>query len=269
MTASGTKEPCRDWIWSDAIAGGRDWEQWIKFFLPNQVFWKYPVPSLRPACERCGWLVRKVSPPCSREDRTQSLSTGTHRRGWSDPMKKSIASLAALFLCVAATATFAQGPGDIINRIENFVHSAVAKAAQSRWSKLPETEYACVNQKLQERGDSLPSLIERGVFPSDRRVAKVRSQCHGASAPQQFQKLDHRAYRRSGQDTVITASNYHDCENACSQSSSCAALTYFRAERMCRMMQSTTELDTDEGAVSAIRIESITGSVAPQTPRPE
>jgi hypothetical protein len=184
-------------------------------------------------------------------------------------MTRSIASLVALFLCVAATATFAQSPGDIINRIENFVHSAVAKAARSRWSKLPETEYACVNQKLQERGDSLPSLIERGVFPSDRRVAKVRSQCHGASAAQQFQKLDNRAYKRSGQDIVITASHFHDCENACGESSSCAALTYFRAEKMCRMMQSTTELETDEGADSALRIESITGSVAPQTPKPD
>jgi hypothetical protein len=35
------------------------------------------------------------------------------------------------------------------------------------------------------------------------------------------------------------------------------------------MMQSATELETDEGADSAIRIESITGSVAPQTPRPD
>jgi PAN domain-containing protein len=184
-------------------------------------------------------------------------------------MKKSTASFAALLLCVTATATFAQSPGDIINRIENFFHSGVAKAARSRWSKLPETEYACVNQKLQERGDNLPSLIERGVFPNDRRVAKARSQCQGASASQQFQKLDKRAYKRSGQDIVMTASHYHDCENACGQSSSCAALTYFRAEKMCRMMQSTTELETDEGADSAIRIESITGSVAPRTPRPD
>jgi PAN domain len=183
-------------------------------------------------------------------------------------MTRSIASLVALFLCFIATETFAQSPGDIINRVENFVHSAIAKAAQSRWSKLPEAEHSCVNQKLQERGDSLPALIERGVFPSDRRVAKVRSQCRGASAAQQFQKLDNRAYQRSGQDIVITASNYHDCENACSQSSSCAALTYFRAVKMCRMMQSTTELDADEGADSAIRSESITGSVAPQAPKP-
>jgi hypothetical protein len=181
-------------------------------------------------------------------------------------MTRSIASLVALFLCFIATETFAQSPGDIINRVENFFHSAIAKAARSRWSKLPETEYSCVNEKLQERGDSVPSLIERGVFPGDRRIAKVRSQCHGASPPQQFQKLDHRAYKRLGQDTVITASHYHDCENACSQSSSCAALTYFRAEKMCRMMQSTTELTADEGADSAIRIESVTGSVAPQTP---
>jgi hypothetical protein len=187
-------------------------------------------------------------------------------QGWSDLMTRSTASLVALFLCTIATPTFAQSPSEIINYFQNLIHSTNVKGAQSRWSKLPETETACVNQMLQERGESLQSLIDRGVYPSDRRVAKIRSQCRGASAAQQFQKLDNRAYKRSGNDTVIAASNYRDCENACSQSSTCAALTYFRAEKMCRMMQSTTELATDEGADSAIRNEPITGSIAPQTP---
>jgi hypothetical protein len=138
-------------------------------------------------------------------------------------MIKSIASLLALFLGVFSTATFAQSPGEIINYIENLVHSSIAKGAKSRWSKLPESEFSCVNLKLQERGDNLESLIRRGILPSDRRVAKVRSECRGSSVSQQFQRLENQAFKRSGRDVVITASNYQDCENACSKSSSCVA----------------------------------------------
>jgi hypothetical protein len=393
-------------------------------------------------------------------------------------MRTFTAVLASLPLYVIATAAFAQSFGDIINRVEGFVHSAIAKKAEAEWKKLPQAEFSCVNQKLQERGDSLQSAAQRGVFPSDRRVSQIRSQCRGSdqqsaeskygvdglavgsrigfegaayreysctpseqfdgftwcqktrnekerrrsftatysllhtrggkivyvsryqdpvffdrneadediqrysgkiggspritkmphradapdgmialwgtttleqldqdstrilsegkspkkgllvdfignfarsakeglpiyrigggpgfvwaasfdrsgrgtlrlsavdaselphppaeqaaiaapSAPPQFQRLDNRMFKRSGQDVIVTAADYNDCETACSQSSSCAALTFFRAERICRMMQSPTELAVDEGAHSAIRIDSITGSVAPRAP---
>jgi hypothetical protein len=142
-------------------------------------------------------------------------------------MKKSIASLLALSLGVFSTAAFAQSPGEIISHIQNLVHSSIAKGAKSRWSKLPESEFSCVNQKLRERGDNLETLIRRGVSPSDKRVAKVRSECRGSSVSRQFRLLENHSFKRSGQDIVITASNYHDCENACSKSSTCGALNTF------------------------------------------
>jgi hypothetical protein len=162
-----------------------------------------------------------------------------------------------------ATAASAQSGVDIIDRVENFIHSAIAKSARSRWSKLPESEYACVEQKLQERGESLEALIKRGILPNDSRVAKIRSQCRGALASRTFQRLEDQAYKRSEQDTLITASDYKDCEKHCGGSSSCAALTYFRKEKICRLMPAATELREDEGADSALRMDSITGSVAP------
>jgi len=226
-------------------------EHKVNFFLPNQ--------HARPHTGAGGPL-RRFSAWSRRIARNEG--------GWSDLMIRSSASLLSLFLCLFATAALAQSPDDIIKRVESFFHSAFTKSAQSRWSKLPEAEYSCVDQKLRERGDNLQSLIKRGVFPGDRRIADIRSQCRGALASQQFQRLDNQAYKRSGQGIVVTVSSYHDCENACSQSSSCSALTYFRAEKLCRIMQSTTELIADEGADSATRIESITGSVAPQTPSP-
>jgi PAN domain len=180
--------------------------------------------------------------------------------------RSSIAFLLSLCLCVFATATYAQSPSDMIDRFKHLIHSAIAKAAKSRWSTLPDGEYSCVNKKLEERGESIQFLVKRGVFPNDRRVARVRSECHGLSPSQQFRRIENRAYKRSGQDILITASNYDECENACSESSSCAAVTYFRSAKICRIMQSATELAIDNGADSAIRIEPITGSVAPQTP---
>jgi len=169
----------------------------------------------------------------------------------------------SLALCLMATAASAQSPGDIIDRVEKFIHSAIAKSARSRWSKLPEPEYACMEQKLQERGDSLEALIKRGVPPNDSRLAKVRSQCRGVSASRTFQRLEDQAYKRSEQDRLLTASDLRDCEKQCGESSSCAALTYFREEKICRLMPAATELREDEGADSAFCTESITGSVAP------
>ena len=59
-------------------------------------------------------------------------------------MTRTLALFFSLCLSLSATAAFAQSPGDIIGRIESFIHSAMGKGAQSRWSKLPENEYACV-----------------------------------------------------------------------------------------------------------------------------
>jgi hypothetical protein len=411
--------------------------------------------------------------------RDRVLNAGNNVQGVpSDPMRICTAFLTSLPFYVIATATFAQSPSDIINRVERFVQSTIAKAAEAEWKKLPQTEFSCVDQKLQERGDSIQTVVKRGVFPSDRRVSHIRSQCRSSdqqstesryaidgltvgsrigldsaayreyscspseqfdgftwcqktrndkerrgsftatysllhagdgkivyvnryqqpaffdsneadegiqrysrkiggppriiemphradppdgmialwgtttlerldqnstqilsegkspkkgllidfignfarsakeglpiyrigggagfiwvasfdqrgrgtlrfaavdaselpnppteqaaivaqSVPPQFQRLDNRAFKRSRQDVIVTAPSYNDCEKACSQSTSCTALTFFREEKLCRIMQSPTELALDEGADSAIRIGSITGSVAPQEP---
>jgi hypothetical protein len=186
--------------------------------------------------------------------------------GEEAPVARSLRFAALLFSCLIATPAFAQSPGDIIERVQSFIRSAMSKGAQSRWSKLPEAEYSCVNQKLQERGESLHALVKRGVFPTDKRLADIRSQCRTAVASRPFQRLDKRAYKRSGDDTVITASSYQDCETACAKSASCAALTYFRVERICRLMPSPTELAADDGADSALRADAITGSVPTPSP---
>jgi len=176
-------------------------------------------------------------------------------------MTRSLRFLLSFGLCSIATTASAQSPWDLFDRVESLIHSASAKAAKSRWSKLSETEYSCVSQKLQERGDNLDSLVQRGMFPNDSRVAKIRSQCGEASSSELFKRFYNSAYKRSDHDVIVVISNYRDCENACAQSPSCIALTYFRSVKFCRMMEKMTELETDVGAESAVRIESITSSI--------
>ena len=63
------------------------------------------------------------------------------------------------------------------------VASAAIKAAESAWNKLPPSEFACANQKLTARGDSIQSLARRGILPSDAGVAEIRAQCVSSSSP--------------------------------------------------------------------------------------
>jgi len=183
-------------------------------------------------------------------------------------MTRPILFLLTFGLCSMATAASAQSPWDLFDRVENFIHSASAKAAKGRWSKLSQTEYSCVSQKLRDRGDNLDSLVQRGMFPSDPRVAEIRSQCREASSSELFKRFYNRAYRRSGHDVDVAISNYRDCENACVQSPSCIAVTYFRSVKFCRMMEEMTELETDVGAESAVRVELITSREAGASPAP-
>jgi PAN domain-containing protein len=175
------------------------------------------------------------------------------------------AVLLSFLLCAISTATFAQSPTDIASRVENFVDRIIIKSARSRWSKLSEPEYACVDNKLQQRGDSIQALIKKGVSPGNKRIAEIRAECRSLAISQQFKRLHNRAYKRSGQDTIISVSNYRECEAACNESASCTALTFFREEKFCRIMPKPTQLEDDEGADSAYRTDAMTGSVVPKT----
>jgi hypothetical protein len=92
-------------------------------------------------------------------------------------MRTGLAVLASAFVCGFATTASAQSINSMINRVEGMMHSAVAKAAHYEWNKLPKDDLACVAQKLTERGDSIQPLARRRIFPSDSRVAEVRTQC--------------------------------------------------------------------------------------------
>ena len=68
-------------------------------------------------------------------------------------------------------------------RDQGTVRSAAIKAAETAWNKLPPNEFACADQNLTARGDSIQSLARRGVLPSDATVAEIRAQCLSSSSP--------------------------------------------------------------------------------------
>src|SRR5215467_2091221 len=54
---------------------------------------------------------------------------------------------------------------------------ATVQATQAAWAKLPSKEVGCINDALYQQGGSLEALIQRGVLPSDPRLANERSNC--------------------------------------------------------------------------------------------
>jgi hypothetical protein len=94
-------------------------------------------------------------------------------------MRVEVTVLASTFLLATAPVTLAQNLND--NQLPAIAQSGIAKLANSEWNKLPQNELDCVNQKLRERGESVQSLTQRGIFPADPQAADIRSQCRSSS----------------------------------------------------------------------------------------
>jgi hypothetical protein len=94
------------------------------------------------------------------------------------------------FLCVLlltlSTSAFAQNANDLINRFRGVVQGAIVHEAQFEWKKLPLNEIGCIDQALRQQNSSIDALINRGVLPSDPRLAQLRANCRGqvAQSPQ-------------------------------------------------------------------------------------
>ena len=113
------------------------------------------------------------------------------------------------FLCGLPTAPFAQDLQDIIKRLPGplpgIAQTAIAKVAEAEWNKLPQNERACVTQKLRGRGDGIQSLAQRGIFPTDPRVASLRSECHPSySTPPSPAAPPTAAFAQASNDAPIT-----------------------------------------------------------------
>ena len=96
-------------------------------------------------------------------------------------------SFALLYLVGSASSALAQRPDDFLRTFGTIAQSATVQATQAAWAKLPSEEAACVNDALYQQGGSVEALIQRGVMPSDPRLANERSNCQKQSERQELQ----------------------------------------------------------------------------------
>jgi len=66
------------------------------------------------------------------------------------------------------------------------------QATQAAWAKLPSTLVGCINDALQQQGGSVEALIQRGVLPTDPRLADERTNCQDQFERQERQPTDSR-----------------------------------------------------------------------------
>jgi len=96
-------------------------------------------------------------------------------------------SFALLCLLGSASSALAQGPDDFLRTFGAMTQPATVQATQAAWAKLPSKEAGCINDALYQQGGSVEALIQRGVLPSDPRLAKERSNCRKQSERQEPQ----------------------------------------------------------------------------------
>src|ERR1700731_872803 len=69
--------------------------------------------------------------------------------------RRASAAFAATCLCTVATPAPGQNLNEILNQLQGMAQSENIKRVQAEWNKLPQSEMACVNQKLSDRGDTI------------------------------------------------------------------------------------------------------------------
>lgn len=96
-------------------------------------------------------------------------------------MNTKIVLCASLSLVMGCTSVFAQNANDVINLFGVIAQSAIAQKTQAEWRKLSQSELACVNQNLRQRGSDLGAVIQQGIVPSDARISDVRAACRSST----------------------------------------------------------------------------------------
>jgi hypothetical protein len=99
-------------------------------------------------------------------------------------------SFALLCLLASASSALAQGSDDFIRTFGTIAQPATVQATQDAWAKLPSKEVGCINDALHQQGGSVEALLQRGVLPSDPRLANERSNCQKQFERQEPQPTD-------------------------------------------------------------------------------
>src|SRR5215472_1304277 len=115
-----------------------------------------------------------------------NIRAARHEQGGTTVLLRR-GSFALLCLLGSASSVTAQGPDDFLRTFGTIMQPATVQATQAAWAKLPSKEVGCINDALYQQGGSLEALIQRGVLPSDPRLANERSNCQKQSERQEPQ----------------------------------------------------------------------------------
>jgi uncharacterized protein len=91
--------------------------------------------------------------------------------------------IVSIFLLVFGTISeaSAQSPNGFMNIFNAMMGAAIVNNARVEWSKVPASQTECIEERLQQRGASIGSLIQNGIVPNDPRIAGVRFDCRTAA----------------------------------------------------------------------------------------
>jgi hypothetical protein len=93
----------------------------------------------------------------------------------------SLRILAGLTFALSASTASAQNASDIMRLFGGMMQGAIVEAAKAEWRKLRPVELACIEQELQRQGLSPTALAQRGILPTDGRIAGIRASCAAAA----------------------------------------------------------------------------------------
>src|SRR5215510_6805723 len=115
--------------------------------------------------------------PRSIENRSDACNNKSAARSGGMTVPTRGGSFALLCLLGSASSALAQGPDEFLRSFGTITQPATVQAMQAAWAKLPSTQVGCINDALHQQGGSVEALIQRGVLPSDPRLANERSNC--------------------------------------------------------------------------------------------
>lgn len=114
---------------------------------------------------------------------------------------RSVWALLLSFIIVLPQAATAQQQ-DVFGLFGGMIRSGISAAIQADWERLPNSEVACIDATLRQRGSSINDMVHQGVSPSDPRMAGFRSQCRGQAANASGPSFDCRRARSPDEITV-------------------------------------------------------------------
>jgi hypothetical protein len=91
--------------------------------------------------------------------------------------------IACALLAISGSISFAQNASDMMRLFGSVMHGAIAEGAKAEWRKVRPPELACIQDQLQRQGTSTAALAQQGIFPTDGRVAGIRTGCASATIP--------------------------------------------------------------------------------------